>query len=366
MGTGGISRGLAPLWSARATQDQQLWESASGLLGVTAGAVFGATLASVLGAVASPAMLLGVAGYPIGRLIGRRLYRSRGRKHRQLAVVHDVLERLESHRERELRKHRGENLARASPDTLTRIDELIMHLETTVIPRIELSRSGVEDEWLAANTSPRQMLSSGSERSTDRPEDRLTVLFLAAEPTDHERLALDSEVRAVKRKLQDAESKVPIELITEWSVTADDLERTLLLHQPHVLHISGHGTPEGILLNKDGGGSELLDHTALNRLLEVLKDNLQLLVVNTCASDTYARAVGDTIGCAIGMPPMFPSDAAAEFSATFYRALGFGRTVDSAFELGKAALERMGLSDTMIPRLHTCDGHRSGPGVLGP
>jgi hypothetical protein len=59
----------------------------------------------------------------------------------------------------------------------------------------------------------------------------IKLLFLAANPTDTDRLRLDEE------------SRDQFELKTHWAVRADDLQELLMRYQPDIVHFSGHGNP---------------------------------------------------------------------------------------------------------------------------
>ncbi|MFA9459017.1 hypothetical protein ACERJO_20015, partial [Halalkalibacter sp. AB-rgal2] len=59
------------------------------------------------------------------------------------------------------------------------------------------------------------------------------------------------------------------------------------------------------------------------------------------------------IDCAIGMNEAVYDDAAREFAAQFYSAIGFGKSVQNAFEQGKLALILAGLEGEEIPELYT-------------
>jgi hypothetical protein len=49
-------------------------------------------------------------------------------------------------------------------------------------------------------------------------------------------------------------------------------------------------------------------------------------------------------------------EAAITFSAAFYRAFGFGRTIQEAFEQGKVALHLAGIPEYTTPHLLVKDG----------
>src|SRR5262245_33073905 len=97
---------------------------------------------------------------------------------------------------------------------------------------------------------------------------KVKVLFLAASPTDQARLALDEEFRAITHELRLSDGRDRLELIWAWAVRPADLQRELNRHNPHIVHFSGHGSPdEEIILAGDNGTSRPLSKEVLHKLL---------------------------------------------------------------------------------------------------
>jgi hypothetical protein len=123
------------------------------------------------------------------------------------------------------------------------------------------------------------------------------------------------------------------------AVRPDDLLQALNQHQPHILHFSGHGNPtEEIVLLDELGKAKPVSKEALVHLFRVLKDNIRVVVLNACFSRPQAEAITGEIDCAIGMMREIGDDAAITFAASFYRSIGFGRSIKRAFDTGIAAL----------------------------
>jgi hypothetical protein len=72
-----------------------------------------------------------------------------------------------------------------------------------------------------------------------------TILFLAANPIDASRLALDREARAIQKELESAGHRARFELETRWAVEPLDLLRELRKLRPTVVHFSGRGAQGG-------------------------------------------------------------------------------------------------------------------------
>jgi hypothetical protein len=184
------------------------------------------------------------------------------------------------------------------------------------------------------------------------PAQKIKILMLSANPAGTTPLQLDQEARGIEAKLRAAEYRDSVELITKWAVRPDDLLQHLLQHRPHIVHFSGHGSPSGeILLLDEQGKSKPVSKEALVHLFRTLKDNLRLVVLNACFSRVQAKAIAQVIDCVVGMNQAIGDAAAMTFAASFYRAIGFGRSVADAFELGKGALLLEGIPEEGTPEL---------------
>lgn len=189
---------------------------------------------------------------------------------------------------------------------------------------------------------------------------RRTILFLASNPDSTTPLALGDEARDIEAKIRATEHRDSLVLRTRWAVRADDLLQALNEDSPTVVHFSGHGAgAPGIVLHGDGGGKQNVKADALKHLFVTLKDDIRVVVMNACYSVEQARSIVDIIDCVIGMSDSIGDEAARKFAASFYRALGFGRSVQNAFDQGVAALKLDGLPDERVPVLLVRTGIRA-------
>ena len=188
------------------------------------------------------------------------------------------------------------------------------------------------------------------------------ILFLAASPNDEVHLALDHECREVETKIRASDHRDSLKLISKWAVRPDDLLQYLNQYQPQVVHFSGHGShTEEIILLDSQGHSQPVSKAALKGLFTTLKDNIRVVVLNACYSRPQAEAVVEVIDCAIGMNKAIGDKAAITFAASFYRAIGFGRSVQEAFDQGKVALMLGGDSGRKYPGITRTPWRRSQP-----
>ena len=176
------------------------------------------------------------------------------------------------------------------------------------------------------------------------------ILFFAANPRGTAQLALEEESREIEQKIRAAEHH--LELITKWAVRPDDLLQYLNQHRPQVVHFSGHGSlTDEITLLDNAGNPKAVTKAAIIKLFTTLKDNIRVVVLNGCFSRLQAEAITEVIDCAVGMNKAIGDDAAIAFAASFYRALGFGRSLHEAFDQGKTALMLQGISEENTPEL---------------
>jgi len=196
--------------------------------------------------------------------------------------------------------------------------------------------------------------------------EKIRVLFLAASPSVSP-LSLDQEIRSITAKIRAAAHRESLEVISKWAVRPDDLQQALLEHRPHVLHFSGHGTEsEELVLLDSQGNPKPVSKAALANLLSVLKDNLRLVVLNACFSRPQAEAITQVIDCAVGMNRAVGDEAAIKFAAAFYGAIGFGRSIQTAFDLGRNELMLNGIPEESTPELVAHVGVDPGRIVLVP
>lgn len=184
------------------------------------------------------------------------------------------------------------------------------------------------------------------------PRIKCRLLFLAANPIGTTQLALDVESREIDSKIRASEYRDTIEHITKWATRPDDLLQNLNQYRPHIVHFSGHGCPtEELILLDDNRLPKPVSKEALRQVFTTLKDNIQVVVLNACYSKAQAAAIAEVIDCTIGMKQAIGDEAAITFVAAFYRAIGFGRSLQDAFDQGKAALMLANIPEENTPEL---------------
>ena len=197
---------------------------------------------------------------------------------------------------------------------------------------------------------------SAIEKLAQLPE-KITVLFMAANPLDQKQLRLDEEARAVAEMIRKSEHRDAVKLVSCWAVRSLDVLQALNEHRPHIIHFSGHGSDQDeLVLQDNNGATKLVSKEAIVQTMATASGEIRLVFFNTCYSRNQAEAVVKHVSSAIGMKTSIGDDAARVFAAQFYSAIGFGLSVKKAFDQAKAALMLEGIAEQDTPELFVADG----------
>jgi hypothetical protein len=187
--------------------------------------------------------------------------------------------------------------------------------------------------------------------------DKVRIVFFAANPESTTKIKLDEEIREITQKIRASDYRDSIELISAWAVRPDDLLQYLNQYKPQIVHFSGHGSQSGeIILVDPHGNPKPVSKRALQGLFSTLKDNIQVVLLNACYTRTQAEAISETINFVIGMNNAVGDEAAITFAASFYRAIGFNRTVQEAFDQARTALLLEGNAEDIAPEMLVKEG----------
>lgn len=188
-------------------------------------------------------------------------------------------------------------------------------------------------------------------------DNKVKALFLSANPLETTRLSLDEETRKTRIHIERSQYPHRLELIYEFALRPDDLLQALNRHRPQLVHFSGHGSRVGeLILVADNGESKPVSPDGIKDLFVALKDDIRVVVFNACNTQALAASVSEVIDCVIGMNGPLGDKAAIIFAASFYRAIGFGRSVQEAFMQGRVALRIEGCAEHDAPQLLTKRG----------
>ncbi len=216
-------------------------------------------------------------------------------------------------------------------------------------PRRKADIDKVREQFVSKGSVPVPVPVSGGRDVAPASPQIITVLLVSANPDTTVRLRVDKEFRDVIVRMRGSKFRDHFKFVPVLAARFEDLTTALQEHEPQVLHISSHGEPDGSLIFEGKGDApHRVSKRQMLNLLSALADNLRIVVLNACDSHAVARDIPGAIDLAIGMNDQVADQAAIDFAVSFYESLGFGKSVETAFNVALAGLDA---GDDEIPQL---------------
>lgn len=189
-------------------------------------------------------------------------------------------------------------------------------------------------------------------------QERLRVLLLGASSEGD--LRVGREQKRIRAAVESALHRDLVDLDVRPAATADDLLDGVSRFRPHIVHFSGHGDADLIVLEKeldephDGVG---VTAQAFADAIAATDEPPLLVLLNACDSaKQIPLLVGIVAPFIIGMSAEIDDIDAISYAARFYASLANGQSVMAAHLFGRAALALAGLDGADLPILaHTDD-----------
>jgi hypothetical protein len=232
----------------------------------------------------------------------------------------------------------------------------------------EMNHDGLEDRWpmppgpvVGLSTAAPQSPSLRTVADERRPH---VILFVSANPTTAQPLALAEEERAIREELQRSTARDAFVLHTRTAAQPLDLLRALRDVRPAVVHFSGHGGQRGLQFQGPTRQPQIVSGSALSRTFAAAGSSVKVIVLNACYSDDQARLLRAHVDCVIGMSGAIDDDAARSFAVGLHGGFAAHESVAAAFAQGCAAIALDDLPDEDRPRLLVREGIRAEAVIL--
>ena len=189
--------------------------------------------------------------------------------------------------------------------------------------------------------------------SNSQDNSLIKILFLAANPTDTARLRLDQECREIREKLQLGKLRDSFNLETRHAVRVKDITEAIFNVEPNIIHFSGHGIGEDGLIFEDNSGDPFsVESDTLAEIFELLKNQVNCVVLNACFSEIQVKAIAEHISFVIGMNNSIGDEAAIAFSSGFYKALVGNCSIEDSFKFGCIEIKSYKIPENLTPVLY--------------
>lgn len=208
----------------------------------------------------------------------------------------------------------------------------------------------------ARRSKLRTNVQAASPMPSKRPMEKRTILFLAANPSETDRLALDQEAHAIQGELERSGCRDCFNFETRWAVQPMDLLRELRKHKPMVVHFSGHGGQNGLFFQTATGRAQVVSTVALAEAFGAAGASVKLVVLSACYTEEQAEGLLAHVDCVVGIEGSGNDAIARSFAIGFYGGIGEGESVADAYKQGRAAIGLEGLGDGDRPQLKVRSG----------
>ncbi len=160
------------------------------------------------------------------------------------------------------------------------------------------------------------------------------ILFLSSSPIDEDFLQVGKEARSIEEELQASSFREKFSFSQKTAVKPETLTKALLDLKPNIVHFSGHGDFDYIALEDDQGLLIEFPSESLEKLISMFSEQIKIVILNSCYSESQAEIISKFKIYVIGMSNSTSDIASIQFSKGFYQALGSGKEVPFAFEMG--------------------------------
>ncbi len=167
----------------------------------------------------------------------------------------------------------------------------------------------------------------------------MKVLFIASRTQEATVLEVEREIMELQLHFADLPSE-NLQAVFLPDMTVDKLPNALRKIKPDVLHVTAHGSEEGLWFVKEAFGGEprqevLVTANALAKHFNV-KTPPKLILLNACESSKVAKALGQSGYLAIGTTEPITNQAAIGVTSVFYDRLLSGAKISDAFSAASA------------------------------
>ncbi|MEO0584711.1 MAG: hypothetical protein AAF135_21040, partial [Bacteroidota bacterium] len=176
------------------------------------------------------------------------------------------------------------------------------------------------------------------------------ILLFASNPKDTDRRRLGEEMREIEEAVKRSALREQFEIEAHWAVRTQDLRRAMLEKKPRLVQFSGTGIEgKGIVLERESGVSFAIAPEDLATFFELFKEHVEVVIFNASYSESQAQGISQHIPHVIGIPAKVSDQASIVFSQAFYDALGAGKPISFAYQLGISALKLEGITLEKAP-----------------
>lgn len=186
--------------------------------------------------------------------------------------------------------------------------------------------------------------------ATRQAQENISVLFALANPHGTDPLLLNTELWAIEEALRHGEQGTRLRVRKLLAATVEDL-RLALREKPAIVHLAGHGTSGGFVLEDAQRRPFVIAQEKLAQLFSNYQGSLRCVILNACYTLTSGLHIALNVPYVIAVEGPIHDQAARAFSAGFYSVIGTDLDIERAFQEGRSAVSLAGLERDFAVRI---------------
>lgn len=167
----------------------------------------------------------------------------------------------------------------------------------------------------------------------------MKVLYLANNPNDEATLRLEREITQLQIRIANS-SGLGVKFVFMPELPIERWPGEISRIKPDILHVSAHGTEEGLIIASGNGTDRLVTKEAFAAFLDI-EIPPKLVLISACDSQEFAFHLTTVVPMAIGMTTEITNPAAIESACLLYERLIIGQPVSKAFTAFNALIETL-------------------------
>jgi hypothetical protein len=165
------------------------------------------------------------------------------------------------------------------------------------------------------------------------------IFFLSSNPKNAPELGVIQESEIIIQALERGRYRDNLNFYDRHLGTFAKLQQTLLDKQFHIVHISGHGTGDGMVLQREDDSAHIIPSKTLMEEFNAYTPPIQCVILNACYSADQLTNLSCRVPFMIVMEGRINDSASIQFARGFYDAVAAGKSIRTAYEVGKRAAD---------------------------
>jgi hypothetical protein len=185
------------------------------------------------------------------------------------------------------------------------------------------------------------------EPATPTGRERIRILYLVADP-ENRPLQLEADYTRIEEDLRSAKVRERLEFIPVFAARIDDMVQAVLERPYDIIHFSGAGYAEGMVMRNEEGESSLVADEAIGQLLGQMRNTPLCVLLHSCWKESLARSIKNSVPYVVGTSARMSDEAGLSFLRGFYTAIAAGKDVPFAFEMGRTRVQMEGSGEELF------------------